>query len=382
MSDPNKPIALVLSGGGARGAYQVGVLSAIAEIAQQLKIKNPFCIYSGVSAGAINASFLATGADDFYNTTKRLVDLWSGLTSEQIFHSDAINLGRLGVKWIEQLSRGGLQQNLSPSRALMDTAPLRQLLEKKLNYELIEDHIRNGHMKALAITALDYQTSTAITFIQGEEGHKEWRKSRRHSEKAKIKTEHVMASAAIPILFPPVAVDTRFFGDGCIRNQSPCAASIYLGAKKLMVIGVRRQHELSYEARLQQAMQSPSLLRVLNTLLNAVMLDSIELDLERLKRVNDFIDQVPDEHQAKLTYQKVDFEWISPSVDIGEIASGKSNQIPRLIRYVLRGLGPIEEAAEIVSYVLFEPSFCTQLIEIGFEDGIKHTAVIEKLLTS
>ena len=377
MAKINK--ALVLSGGGARGAYQVGVLSAIADIAQSLGIHQAFDIYSGVSAGAINASFLAAGADEYSATCKSLVDLWSQLTSDRVFYSDIGSIGKIGFNWMKSVSLGGVSGAI-PGQALLDTTPLRELITEKLPFAKIQNNIDRGSLQALAITALDYQSSTAVTFVQGQPNGPTWAKSRRKSEPAMIQTEHVLASSAIPLLFPPIGVDERYFGDGCVRNTAPCSPSIYLGAKKIMVVGVRRQGSTAYEARILHNQKAPSIGRVLNVLLNSVLLDGVELDIERMGRVNNMIQQIPAKFHQDLTYKKVDFCWISPSADIGEIAAQKHMKLPPIIRYLLKGLGSIEEASEIVSYLLFDPSFCTQLIEIGYEDGMTQKEEIIQFL--
>jgi NTE family protein len=377
MAKINK--ALVLSGGGARGAYQVGVLSAIADIAQSLGVAQAFDIYSGVSAGAINASFLAAGADDYASTCKSLVDLWSQLTSDRVFYSDISSIGKIGFNWMKSVSLGGVSGAM-PGQALLDTTPLLQLLKERLPFAKIQNNIDRGSLQALAITALDYQSSTAITFVQGRPDMPHWQKSRRKSEKAHIGPEHVMASSAIPLLFPPIGVEDRYFGDGCVRNTAPCSPSIYLGAKKIMVVGVRRQGSTAYETRILQNQRAPSIGRVLNVLLNSVLLDGVELDIERMGRINNMIQQIPAHLHENLTYKKVDFVWISPSADIGEIAAQKHMKLPPIIRYMLKGLGSIEEASEIVSYLLFDPSFCTQLIEIGYEDGMRQKEEITRFL--
>lgn len=372
---------LVLSGGGARGAYQVGVLSAIADIAESAGIKEAFNIYTGVSAGAINATFMAAGADDFVGTTKNLVNLWSRLESERVFYSDIGSIGKIGFNWVKSVSIGGMT-SATPGQALLDTAPLHQLLKEELPFTKIQNNIDNGVLKALAITAMDYQASTAITFVQGEEGLPDWQKSRRRSEKTNIQSEHVMASSAIPLLFPPIGVDTRYFGDGCVRNTAPCSPSIYLGSQKILVIGVRRSTQTVYESLVMKNAKAPSIGRVLNVLLNSVMLDGVELDVERLGRINSLIDEIPPAVHTNLPYKKVDVVWVSPSADIGEIAAQKHMKLPHIIRYMLKGLGSIQETSEIVSYLLFDPSFCTQLIEIGYEDGMRQKEEIQRFLES
>lgn len=370
---------LVLSGGGARGAYQVGVLAAIADIAKASQVEQPFDIYTGVSAGAINATFLAAEANDFSAAAKDLVDLWSQLTSDKVFYSDLGSIGKIGVKWMKSVSIGGIT-GPTPGQALLDTTPLHELIRAKLPFENIQKHLDEGVFKCLAITALDYHTSTAVTFVQGDPSLPEWQKSRRHSEKARITAEHVLGSASIPLLFPPVGVGDRFFGDGCIRNSAPCSPSIYLGAQKLMVIGVRTQTPTAYDHHVLQSHRAPSVGRVLNVLLNSVMLDGIEVDIDRLGRINTLIERIPAELHEKIPYRKVDFVWISPSMDIGEIARQKHMKLPPLIRYLLKGLGSIDDASEIVSYLLFDPSFCTDLIEIGYEDGMRKKEEIRRFL--
>lgn len=372
---------LVLSGGGARGAYQVGVLSAVADIAKESNIKEAFDVYTGVSAGALNATFLASGADDFSAATKALVDLWSQMTSDKVFYSNVGSLGKIGFQWMRTLSMGGIAGS-APGQALLDTAPLHQLVRDNLAEVKIQNNLDKGVFKALAITALDYQSSVAVTFVQGRKDLPDWKKIRRQSEKTQIRAEHVLASAAIPLLFPPVGVDERFFGDGCVRNTAPCSPAIYLGCQKILVIGVRKQGLTAYEHQFRQSLKAPSVARVLNVLLNSIMLDGVEVDIERLERINSLIEQIPPSLHENLPYRKVDFVYISPSADIGEIAEQKHMKLPPIIRYLLKGLGSISDASEIVSYLLFDPSFCSQLIEIGYEDGMRQKDEIRHFLES
>ncbi len=233
--------ALVLSGGGARGAYQVGVIQALSSLFDDWKIPHPFPIYTGVSAGAINTSFMASHADDFSNGAKQLVDLWSQLTSEQVFRTDALSLGKIGFQWARELSFGSITGS-TPGKALLDTSPLRVLIEERLALHKISRNIETKHLEALAITAMDYRDSTAVTFLETQNDEKSWVKPRKVSEPTKITVDHVMASSAIPLLFPPVLASGRYFGDGCVRNTHPCSPAIYLGAQKLVIVGVRSQN--------------------------------------------------------------------------------------------------------------------------------------------
>lgn len=371
--------ALVLSGGGARGAYQVGALRAVGEIAQRLKIDNPFQIYTGVSAGALNASFLAAGADQFPEQIEKLVELWSGLTPQHVFRTDIMSLGRIGLQWVEGLSLGGLT-GTDAHRSLLDTSPLRELIERNTDFARIAKLIDQKKLVALAVTSLDYQTSTSVTFVQGQDELPDWSRSRRRSVKASIRTEHILGSSAIPLLFPPVAIDGSFFGDGCVRNLAPMSPAIHLGADQLFVIGVRRTTDTEEDLRTQKARGQPSVARVLNVLMNAILLDGIELDIERLNRINGFVGQIPENLRAQLNFKMLKPQWLHPSDDIGLIAKSLSNRLPRIVRYLLKGLGPLEDAREIISYLLFDPKFCSKLIEIGYRDGMQCEGEIQEFL--
>lgn len=370
--------SLVLSGGGARGAYQVGVIQAIAEIANENQLKNPFQLFCGVSAGAINAAFMASHAEDFTKGSQAISKLWAGLNSSQVFKTDALSMGKIGLQWMGELSIGAFS-GTSPGRALLDTEPLLHLIRKNLNFSKIQENLNSHKLKALCITALDYQTSETISFVQGTPEIPNWVRNRRRSEKVTIQAEHIMASSAIPLLFPPRAVGNRFFGDGCVRNFAPLSPALHLGSQELFVIGVRQQSEVSPQD-LSSSPRSPSAARVINVILNSVLLDGIEVDMERLLRINEFLRRVPQEHQANLNFKPVRTFFISPSQDIGKIAAQMSSRLPRVIRYLLKGLGPLEDAAEIISYLLFETEFTSKLVEIGYEDGMNKKAEISRFL--
>ncbi len=362
-------IALILSGGGARGAYQAGVAQGIYEVLKSASIPMKIDHFSGVSAGAINASYLASLWDDQELAIKNLVDLWSQLKSSDIYYTDAINLGRIGFKWVSELSLGGVTGNTFPGRALLETEPLKALLHDRLNIKKIGENLDKNLFRSLIITAVDYADSTAVSFIQTNKEYKSWQKQRRISESAQITVDHVLGSSAIPLLFPPRPIENRFFGDGCVRNSHPCAPSIYLGAQKLLVIGVKsRSNNKRYEKETNSMGRAPSVARVVNVLLNAVLLDSVEHDVERLIRMNQIVTQAA--NSPNLSYKKLDFVFISPSRDIGALASKHMARVPRIIRYLIKGLGSLDEANELVSYLLFESPFCSELIEMGFQDAL------------
>ncbi len=370
--------ALVLSGGGARGAYQVGVLKAVGELARENNVPQPFEVLCGVSAGAINAGFLAGQMHQFCQGTEKLVDLWASLTSDQVFKTDILSLGKTGLQWMSELSFGGFKA-ATEGRALLDTQPLLQLIRNNTDLKQVQANIEMKKLRALAVSALDYQTSETITFVQGHEDLKLWNKNRRRAEKAVITAEHILASSSIPILFPSTQVGERHFGDGCVRNVTPISPAIHLGATQALVIGVRLPNEIC--APPQPALNKPpSVARVANVLLNSVLLDGVEIDVERLQRINEFLRRVPENHRTNLNFRPMDVLFISPSEDIGKIAASMSSRLPRVIRYLLKGLGPLNEASEIISYLLFERAFTLRLIEMGHRDGMARRKDITRFL--
>lgn len=375
-----KQFGLVLSGGGARGAYQVGVLAALQEISASSGVPVHFDYLSGVSAGAINACSLASNCEDYKNAASTLVHLWSHISAENVFSTDSITMGKIGFRWMSELSFGSLT-GTTPGRSLLETAPLRKLIHENMDYAKVDKNIKDGRLKALAITALNYANSATVTFVQGQDALPAWDKGRKHSERTTIFTDHIMASSAIPLLFPPSQIDGRFFGDGAVRNHAPCSPVIYLGAQKLLVIGVRRQTQTAHEQRAHSNTAAPSVARVINTILNGALLDAVEQDVERLTRLNDYARILPPEMGQKIGLKPLDYLFISPSADIGEMAVQKAHKLPRLIRYLLKGLGSLEDASELISYLLFDSSFCTDLIEVGYKDGLaKKEELIQLML--
>ncbi|WP_291516579.1 patatin-like phospholipase family protein [Bdellovibrio sp. ArHS] len=374
-------LGLVLSGGGARGAYQAGVLAAIAHVANKLNIRNPFQIYSGVSAGAINVCMLAGHSGDFVEGARNLVSLWSHITSDQVFYADLMALSRGGLQWMSELSLGGGKSETS-LRSLLSTHPLNNFISDQCHFDQIEKKIKTGNLRAISVSALDYDSVSTVTFYQGAADILPWERGMHRSEKAVLTTEHVMASSAIPLLFPPIKIGERYFGDGCIRNQSPCGPAIYMGADSLIAIGVRRRQDTWYSYHHNLSTTVPTVSRVANVLMNAVMMDGFESDVNRLEQINQGFSSLTSGQRKKSTVRKIDYLWISPSVDFSEIAKEKGSELPRMIRYLLRGPGSMEESREMLSYLLFTPHYCKQLVDIGFSDGMKEKDRIEELIVT
>lgn len=359
--------ALILSGGGARGAYQVGVLKGLAEILPEKKI-SPFRILSGVSAGAINCGKLASEIEHFNNAVEKLVYLWSKITTDQVFKTDFLSLNKFSLGLFGQ----------KKVNSLLETSPLQELIEKFCDFKKISKNLEDQVIESFIITANNYDQSSAVSFVQTHSPHSVWKESRRQAVLAEIGSEHIMASSAIPMLFPPIQIGKDFFGDGCVRNSTPCSPAIRMGAEKLFVIGVRTQldSEKFKQWENQQTKKSahtPSMIKILNTLLNAVLLDSVEQDVMRIERINRLARQVKnqqDKHQSEAGLKVIPALCISPSQDIGELARHHAHHLPRLIRMTISAFGDLDEASEIISYLLFQPDFCKALIGMGYKDAM------------
>ncbi len=365
---------MVLTGGGARGAYQAGVLKAVAEIFSRGERQNPFDVLTGVSAGSINASYWASHAHEPHSGAEKLVKLWQTIRFEEVFEANIFAMGSVGAKLILDLVSAPVS-GAHFAKALMNTKPLRKLLENEIDYSRIQKNIEAGHLRALSITATDYASSNSITFVQGREPVDMWNRQLRISERANVRVDHVMASCAIPLFFPPVHIDGRFFGDGCLRNTAPLSPAIHLGAEKLFIVGVRKQPPTS--EILVSETSRPSIGRVLSVVLNAILLDGVDWDIERMSRVNRTIAHVPKEKRTELSLRPVDFIWISPSQDIGKMAQKETHRLPGTIKFLLKGLGPLEQASGLISYLLFDPGFCSQLTELGYKDARARSSEIE-----
>lgn len=370
--------ALVLSGGGARGAYQAGVIQAFEEILRAERIEFPKII-SGVSAGSINGAFLASEAANLPAAVPQLVDTWRQLSAEQVFRTDYGSVSSNALRFIRGVSLGGVAGAMRPNRlGLLNTDPLAELLSDKISFEKIKQQIQQGHLKALSITATDYSTSIGVTFVQGGPEISAWRAANRFSVLTEIDVNHVMGSTAIPLFFPAVQISGRFFGDGCLRNTAPLSPAVHLGANKLLIVGVRRQPALE---DFEKPTLSPSLGRVLSVLINAIFLDSVEVDLDRLKSINESLDRLgPHQHVSK--YQTVSAFFMRPSRDLAELAKQSSGELPRIIRFLFGGLGSREESAELLSYLLFEPTFCSQLVQLGYEDAYNRKDELVRFLSA
>jgi NTE family protein len=373
-------VALIMSGGGARAAYQVGVLKAIAELVPRGS-PNPFPILCGTSAGAINAAALAIYAGKFHEGVRRLVFVWRNFHVEHVFRADAPGIIVAGFRWFAALLLAGLGRH-NP-QAFLDRSPLRELLRHHLPCEEIQKSIEAGALHALSITASGYNSGQSVSFFQGVGTLKPWRRVRRVGAAVAITHQHLMASSAIPFLFPAVKVNREYFGDGSMRQIAPISPALHLGAERVLVIGVRQ--EANENNQRPAAVEYPSLAQVAGHVLNSIFLDSMEADIERLRRINRTVSLIPPEHRVEveggIKLRHVDALVISPSQDLEKIAAKHAHHLPRSVRYLLRGLGAFQRTgSNLISYLLFEQPFTRELMALGYADAMARKAELNVFL--
>ncbi len=380
-----KVLGLAMTGGGARGAYQAGVLKRLGEIKRVQTNGNPFPIIGGASAGAVNGGALAMGADDFSQVTSVLANLWANLKPSDVFRCDFVSQAHNSLVWILDLSFGGALGG-GNARSLLDATPLRHFLKKHLDCSRIQDNIKRGHLYALAISATNYNSGMSYLFIQGQKGHPMWNRSRRVTLATKITVEHICASAAIPLVFQPVKLETAkgaaFFGDGCLRLQQPLSPIIRLGAEKIFAIGVRCEKREPQEETSDQ--KDPSLAQVMGVLFNVMFLDHLATDVEHLERLNQLMRSGHIKHSGLEGCEEMrplTVLQVTPSANLTEIAAHHQKDMPYLIQYFVNSLGrDAGSCSDLMSYLLFTPKYTRDLIELGYHDADDRADEIEDYL--
>jgi len=378
MPDTPLKTALMLPGGGARGAYQVGVLKGISEICEHHRAKrNPFPIITGTSAGAINATVLATHAHEFAYGIERLEMFWSHLHCHHIYRTDAWTVLKTGLRALGALLFGRL--GVSAPRSLLDNSPLAVLLRRELQLHNLPKAIEKKQLQALAVTASSYTTAMAETFFQGSTGLHEWERYRRTGHRAEINVAHVLASSALPFLFPAQRIGNQFYGDGGLRLLAPLSPAIHLGADKILVIGTRDESPIEIP---QKPVDYPSMGELAGYLLDTIFMDTLWSDLSRLKRINRTLGLLPESERQKSRLRPIETLVIKPSKDVREITREHAEAIPRPVRNLLKVIGGWGKDWRMPSYLLFEPPYTTALITLGYRDALNQKDAIAAFLSS
>lgn len=369
-------IGLVLTGGGARAAYQVGALRALAELLPRGGL--PFGIVAGISAGAINGVALACNAQDFAGAAAALHQTWGALTPDRIFRTGALKLASIGSRWMRDLGGGGLLGGNSINY-LLDPSPLRRLLTEVLPLARMRRHLKAGRLAGVAVSATSYMTGAGVSWYDGDERIRPWQRAAREGVRARLTVDHVMASAAIPLFFPPVKVGEAFYGDGCVRQVYPMSPAIHMGAERILAISVRHPRSVPGSSATPVGDQLP-LSQIAGVLLNAVFLDSLDTDLERLERINRTLAHVPDERAAvrELELRPIPVLALHPSQDLGKLAGDEYHRFPAMLRYLLKGIGVTKDSgSDLLSYLAFEPVYLARVMELGYTDTLARRREVE-----
>ena len=369
---------LVLTGGGARAAYQVGVVKAVRDLLGN-PARNPFPILCGTSAGAVNAATLAVFADDFPRAVASLLEVWEHMRCHHIYRTDAWSIVKSGARWLSALMLVSARNPVS----LLDNTPLAEMLSRNLDFDRVQANIDSGALYAVCVTASGYTSGQSVSFFHGASGTEGWERNQRIGAAVSLKVEYLLASAALPFLFPAVKVHREYFGDGSMRQMAPVSPALHLGADRVLIVGTGRQPAANAAdpARVRSSVY-PSLAQIAGHALNSIFLDSLAVDIERLERINRTVRAIPRERLAESNVQlrPVKVLFITPSQPIERIAARFLHELPGTVRFILKPTGALNRSgSNLASYLLFEQSFCRALIDLGYQDTLAREAEVREL---
>jgi NTE family protein len=367
-------VGLVLTGGGARSAYQVGVLRALSDLLP--RGRNPFPVIVGTSAGAVAAGVLASQAHHWHKAVAGLEEVWARFQVSQVFMVDPVHMLRAGMHWILALMSGGLL--LTPPKSILDNTPLRELLSRQIEWAGIRTSIERGHLRAVALSATGYASGQCVAFYDGAPEITDWARAQRMGCRVRLTLDHLMASVAIPLLFPPMPLGQEFYGDGAMRQMSPLSPAVHLGADRLLILGVRARRGAGV-ATARPDITPPTPGQIFGYMLDTLFSDQIYADLEQLERINQLVRAAP---AAARGLRLVETLMLAPSTDPRAVAARHLNEMPAGLRALLRVVGARDtEGSQLASYLMFEAAYTRELIELGYRDAMQARDALTAFMT-